>query len=94
VANVLLGVAPDRFERLQRRTVQKISARFASTATVYLRTRLTAITTLSIGWIAVDDPPHVLPPEAHEQTGAIQEQPRWLSDRSVIPLDDRLPRHV
>lgn len=42
-------------------------------ATVHLRTRLPAETTVPIGWVAVGDPAQVLPPGADEQIWAIQE---------------------
>lgn len=43
-------------------------------ATVHLRTRLPAETTVPIGWIAVGDPAEILPPQAHEQIWRAQEQ--------------------
>jgi carbonic anhydrase/acetyltransferase-like protein (isoleucine patch superfamily) len=33
---------------------------------VHLRTVLTPDTTVSIGWVAVGDPPRILPPDQHE----------------------------
>ena len=42
-------------------------------ALVHLRTVLPADTVVPIGWIAVDDPVEILPPEEHERIWAIQE---------------------
>jgi len=35
--------------------------------TVHLRSRLTSGTTVPIGWVAVGDPAHLLPPDRHEE---------------------------
>jgi len=40
--------------------------------TVHLRTRLEPGTTVPIGWVAVGDPAHILPPDQHEAIWACQ----------------------
>jgi hypothetical protein len=46
--------------------------RFASGATVHLRTVLPEGATVPLGWIAVGDPAEILPPYEHERIWAIQ----------------------
>lgn len=41
-------------------------------ATVHLRTRLPAGGIVPIGWVAVGDPPVILPPDRHEEIWAVQ----------------------
>lgn len=43
-------------------------------ATVHLRTRLPAESTVPIGWIAVGDPAEILPPDAHDRVWPVQER--------------------
>jgi len=43
-------------------------------ATVHLRSRLPAGTTVPIGWIAVGDPAEILAPDQHERIWAIQQE--------------------
>jgi carbonic anhydrase/acetyltransferase-like protein (isoleucine patch superfamily) len=50
-------------------------------AVVHLRTRLEPNTTVPIGWVAVDDPAQILPPEEHDKIWAKQEPlnfPEWV----------------
>lgn len=50
-------------------------------AVVHLRTRLAAGATVPIGWVAVGDPAHILPPDQHEAIWAVQaplEFPRFV----------------
>jgi len=42
-------------------------------AVVHLRTRLAAGATVPIGWVAVGDPAHILPPGKHDEIWAVQE---------------------
>ena len=42
-------------------------------ATVHLRTRLAAGSTVPIGWVAVGDPARILSPDRHEEIWAVQE---------------------
>jgi carbonic anhydrase/acetyltransferase-like protein (isoleucine patch superfamily) len=42
--------------------------------TVHLRSRLSAGTTVPIGWIAVGDPARILPPGQHEEIWAVQQR--------------------
>jgi carbonic anhydrase/acetyltransferase-like protein (isoleucine patch superfamily) len=41
-------------------------------ATVHLRTRLEPGAVVPIGWVAVGDPAHILPPDRHEEIWAVQ----------------------
>jgi len=43
-------------------------------AVVHVNTRLPEQTTVPIGWIAVGQPPHILPPAAHDEIWAVQEE--------------------
>ena len=43
-------------------------------ATVHLRSRLPTGATVPIGWVAVGDPAHILPPDQHEQIWAVQQR--------------------
>lgn len=48
---------------------------------VHLRTHLAEDATVPLGWIAVGDPAHILPPEAHEEIWSIQRDldfPRYV----------------
>jgi carbonic anhydrase/acetyltransferase-like protein (isoleucine patch superfamily) len=50
-------------------------------ATVHLRTRLEPGAVVPIGWVAVGDPPVILPPDQHEAIWAVQAPlnfPEWV----------------
>lgn len=50
-------------------------------ATVHLRTRLPAGAIVPIGWVAVGDPPVILPPDRHEEIWVVQKPlnfPLWV----------------
>lgn len=50
-------------------------------ATVHLRSNLPPGSTVPIGWIAVGDPIHILPPERHDEIWAVQKPldfPDWV----------------
>lgn len=71
-------------------------------AIVHLRTRLEAGSTVPLGWIAVGNPAHILPPEAHEEIWAIQKTldfPKYVfgverpaQDESIMP--DVMPKYA
>ena len=57
------------------------SAEVRPHATVHLRTVLPPESTVPIGWIAVGDPAHILPPDRHEEIWAVQKPlnfPEWV----------------
>jgi carbonic anhydrase/acetyltransferase-like protein (isoleucine patch superfamily) len=50
-------------------------------ATVHIRTRLAPGATVPIGWVAVGDPAHILPPDKHDEIWAVQaalDFPGWV----------------
>jgi carbonic anhydrase/acetyltransferase-like protein (isoleucine patch superfamily) len=50
-------------------------------ATVHLRTNLPPGSTVPIGWVAVGDPAHILPPDRHDDIWAVQKPlnfPEWV----------------
>lgn len=72
-------------------------------ATVHLKTRLPAGTSVPIGWIAVGDPAEILPPDRHEEIWALQKPldfPGWVYgvDRAapdtMIAITERLSRSL
>ena len=68
-------------------------------ATVHVCTRLTAGTTVPIGWVAVGDPARILSPEKHEEIWEIQGPlnfPQWVYgvDRDAPDLMVRVTRKL
>jgi hypothetical protein len=68
-------------------------------ATVHVRTRLTAGTTVLIGWVAVGDPARILSPEKHEEIWEIQGPlnfPQWVYgvDRDTPDLMVRVTKKL
>ena len=68
-------------------------------AIVHLRTRLEPGATVPIGWIAIGDPAHILPPDKHDEIWAIQKPlnfPEWVYgfDRSTPDLMIHVTRHL
>jgi carbonic anhydrase/acetyltransferase-like protein (isoleucine patch superfamily) len=68
-------------------------------AIVHLRTRLEPKATVPIGWIAVGDPAHILPPDKHDEIWAIQKPldfPEWVYgfDRSTPDLMIHITRYL
>jgi carbonic anhydrase/acetyltransferase-like protein (isoleucine patch superfamily) len=64
-------------------------------ATVHLRTRLAAGSTVPIGWVAVGDPARILPPDRHDEIWAVQKPlnfPEWVYGYDRTTPD--LMRHV
>lgn len=64
-------------------------------ATVHLRTRLAAGSTVPIGWVAVGEPARILPPDRHDEIWAAQEPlnfPEWVYGYDRAAPD--LMRHV
>ncbi len=54
------------------KSVLKKGSEVRINAVVHLRTVLPAGATVPIGWVAVGDPAHILPPDRHEEIWAIQ----------------------
>lgn len=68
-------------------------------ATIHLRTRLQPGTIVPIGWIAVGDPPKILPPDRHDEIWAIQQLlnfPQWVYgiDRNTPDLMVHVTRRL
>lgn len=69
---------------------------------VHLRTALPANATVPLGWVAVGDPARILPPEAHDEIWAVQEQldfPRFVFGVERPPegqtiMSDVMPRYA
>jgi carbonic anhydrase/acetyltransferase-like protein (isoleucine patch superfamily) len=68
-------------------------------ATVHLRTRLEPGAVVPIGWVAVGDPAHILPPDRHEEIWAVQGPlnfPLWVygfergTPQLMVQLTNRL----
>ena len=64
-------------------------------ATVHLLTRLPEDATVPIGWVAVGNPPRILPAEAHDEIWAIQEPLNFPKEIFGVdrpkPGDTRMP---
>lgn len=68
-------------------------------AIVHLRTRLDPRTTVPIGWIALGDPAHILPPNNHDEIWAAQKPlnfPEWVYgfDRDTPDLMIHVTRYL
>lgn len=68
-------------------------------ATVHLRTRLAPGATVPIGWVAVGDPPSILPPDQHDKIWAVQAPlnfPEWVYgfDRATPDLMVQVTRRL
>ena len=68
-------------------------------AIVHLRTRLEPEATVPIGWVAVGDPAHILPPDKHDEIWSVQKPlnfPEWVYgfDRSTPDLMIHVTRYL
>jgi carbonic anhydrase/acetyltransferase-like protein (isoleucine patch superfamily) len=68
-------------------------------AIVHLRTRLEPGATVPIGWVAVGDPAHILPPDKHDEIWAVQKPlnfPEWVYgfDRITPDLMVHITRYL
>ena len=68
-------------------------------ATVHIRTRLQPHSTVPIGWVAVGDPPQILPPDRHDEIWAAQaplDFPNWVYglDRATPDLMVQITRRL
>ena len=68
-------------------------------ATVHIRTRLEPGATVPVGWVAVGDPAHILPPDKHDEIWAVQatlDFPGWVYgfDRDTPDLMVHITRRL